>query len=162
MCGVQPPADSDAWTGLSGEALPVDAACVWAVSPECGAVVTFVGTVRDSSEGRPGVEALDYEAYEEQVQRRFDEVVASARARWPDLGRLAVLHRVGHLELTEAAVVTVAAAPHRDVAFEAARYLIDTVKATAPIWKNETWREGAGWGVDARPVEEVEQVGRAG
>jgi molybdopterin synthase catalytic subunit len=159
MGGVlEAPVGSDVWTGLSKEALPVDAAGAWAVLPSCGAVVSFVGTVRDSSEGRQGVAGLAYEAYVEQVERTFDDVAASARARWPELGRVVVLHRVGALELTDAAVVTVASAPHRDVAFEAARYLIDTVKATAPIWKSETWEGGVDWGVDGCPVEPVERV----
>ena len=78
--------------------------------------------------------------------RRSARVVAEARARWPALGRIAILHRTGALEVTESAVVVAVSAAHRHEAFEAARFCIDEVKATAPIWKREHWAGGVDWG----------------
>ena len=142
------PLTGDDWTGLHAEALPIDAAVEWATLPTCGAVVIFTGTVRSHSEDRPDVTELAYEAWHEQVAPVLNEVVAEARDRWPDLGRTVVLHRTGRLALREAAVLVVASAPHRDCAFEAARYLIDETKSRAPIWKKETWATGSDWAVD--------------
>ena len=84
----------------------------------------FSGTVRDHAEGRPGVTALTYEAYAEEVEPRLAEIAARPPGeRWPALGRLALLHRIGRLEVGECSVLVVASAPHRAEAFEAARYL---------------------------------------
>lgn len=133
------------WLGLYPEALPVDEAMRWATLANCGATVAFTGSVRDHSEGRPGVTALTYEAWQERVEPVMQAVAAEARSRWPELGRVVVLHRTGELGVGEAAVLVVASAPHRDEAFEAARYLIDETKARAPIWKKETWSGGEDW-----------------
>lgn len=135
----------DDWLGLHPGPLPVDEAIEWATLPSCGATVAFTGTVRDHSDERSGVTALTYEAWEEQVRPVMAEVAAEARIKWPEIGRVAVLHRTGELALGEAAVVVVASAPHRGEAFEAARYLIDETKARAPIWKKETWADGSDW-----------------
>lgn len=140
----------DDWLGLYPAALPVNEAIEWATLPSCGATVAFTGTVRDHSEGRDGVSALTYEAWEEKVQPVMAAVAIEARARWAEVGRLVILHRTGELDLCEAAVLVVASAPHRAEAFEAARYLIDETKARAPIWKKETWSEGQDW---SRPCE---------
>ena len=83
--------------------------------------------------------------------------MAAARGRWPELGRLALIHRLGPVALGESAVVVVASAPHRAEAFEAARFGIDTVKATVPIWKRESWGDGDSWGVDAQHVVELDE-----
>jgi molybdopterin synthase catalytic subunit len=149
---VHPPATGEDWVGLSAAPLPIDAALTWAVTPECGGVVLFIGTVRDHAEGRPGVVGLEYEAYEEQAEARMAAVAAEARARFPGLGRVVLLHRTGALAVTETAVVVVASAPHRGEAFDGARFCIDTLKATVPIWKKETWADGSDWGVDAQEI----------
>ncbi|MDQ3106291.1 MAG: molybdenum cofactor biosynthesis protein MoaE, partial [Actinomycetota bacterium] len=94
-------------------------------------------------------------AYTEQVEPRLRTLCGEIRARWPEVGRLVLLHRVGRLELREVAVVVVAGAPHRPEAFAAARFAIDALKATVPIWKKESWEGGEDWGTDAAPVEEV-------
>lgn len=127
----------------------------WVVQPDCGAVVTFAGTVRDHAEGRAGVTALEYEAYAEEAGARLVALGEEALRRWPDLGRLALLHRTGTLAVTDVSVVVGVSAPHRDEAFEAARWCIDTLKATLPIWKRETWADGVDWGTGARPVADV-------
>jgi molybdopterin synthase catalytic subunit len=147
-----PPDDAADWVGLSTEPLPVVEALAWTQTPDCGGQVLFTGTVRDNAEGRDGVEWLEYEAYEEQVEPRLRAVCAEARARWPEVGRLVLLHRVGRLERREVAVVVVAAAPHRPEAFAAARFAIDAVKASVPIWKKESWEGGEAWGTGATDV----------
>jgi len=143
----------DNWLELTAEPLPTERALEWVERPSCGAVACFVGTVRDHAEGRTGVLAIDYEAYTAQVLPRFEAIVAAARECWPDLGRAVVWHRVGHIELGEASVVVVVSTPHRAEAFGACRYVIDTLKATVPIWKQETWEGGTDWSLAARPIE---------
>ena len=152
---LSPPTAGHDWVGLTGEDLPVEAARAWSALPSCGAHVVFCGTVRDHAEGRSDVVALDYEAYDEQVVPRLEAIAAEIRVRWPDTGRIVLLHRIGRLELTEVSVVVVVSAPHRGEAFEAARFGIDTLKATAPIWKKEIWSGGEAWGTGATPVEQV-------
>lgn len=151
---MERPAGDD-WLALTAEHLPVPDVLDWATVPQCGGVVVFSGTVRDHAEGRPGVTALDYEAYESHVLDRLAAIAAEARRRYPGIGRLAMLHRTGHLEVGETSVVVVASAPHRAEAFDAARYSIDELKATVPIWKRETWAEGSDWATGAQPVSEV-------
>jgi molybdopterin synthase catalytic subunit len=151
------PDDAD-WTGLTSEPLPLSEATTWAVLPGCGAVVTFAGTVRDHAEGRSGVTRLEYEAYEEQVGPRLAAIAAEARKRWPSIGRVALLHRVGPLDVTDVSVVVAVSTPHRPDAFEAARWCIDTLKATVPIWKRETWDGGTDWASCATEISDVEEV----
>ena len=145
--------------GLTDAALPVADALSWAQRPDCGAIVLFSGTVRDHAEGRPGVTELEYEAYEDEVVPRLGAIATEARRRWPVVGRLALLHRTGPLGVGETSVVVVASAPHRSEAFDAARFCIDTLKATVPIWKRETWSGGRDWSSCAHPVSELGEVG---
>ena len=156
---MQPPTSGDVWLGLSGEPLPVTAAADWVVRPDCGAVVLFSGTARDHGPGRPGVEQLEYEAYEEQVEPRLQVIVEEMRSRWPSVGRVVLIHRVGVVPVTESAVVVAVSAPHRDEAFHAARFGIDAIKASVPIWKHETWDGGESWGTDAQELVEADVVG---
>jgi molybdopterin synthase catalytic subunit len=109
-------------------------------STASGAVVLFLGTVRELTEGRRTV-ALDYDAYGPMAEVKLQELETEARGRWP-IDRLAIVHRVGHLELGEVSVAVAVSCPHRDDAFEAARFLIDTLKVTVPIWKKENWSDG--------------------
>lgn len=150
-------ADPDVRVALAAAAIDHGALAGWVRRPGCGAVVTFSGCVRDHSEGRPGVVSLRYEAYEEPAVRRMRAVAEAARRRWPDLGRVAIVHRTGLLEVGEDAVVVAVAAPHREEAFEAARFCIDTVKATVPIWKHERWSDGEGWGLCDHELDEAPQ-----
>lgn len=125
---------------------PVDPSTVVAAvsAPEAGAVVLFVGTVRDHSPGRTGVTHLEYESYDEQVVDKIAEVVTEVRDRWP-VRKVAAIHRVGELGVGEISIAVAVSAPHRADAFESGRYLIDEVKARAPIWKKEHWPGGAEW-----------------
>jgi molybdopterin synthase catalytic subunit len=146
MDALAAPTNDDTWVGLSERPLPVADAAAWAVRPDCGALVLFSGTARDNAPGRPDVHQLDYEAYDEHVVPVLTAVAEQARARWPELGRIALLHRVGELAIGDSAVVVAVSAPHRPEAFEAARFCIDTLKQTAPIWKREAFAGGVAWG----------------
>jgi len=148
---VRAPESGDEWLGVTDAVLPVGDMYDWAVRGDCGAVVLFSGTVRDHADGREGVTSLTYEAYETQVVPTFAEIVTKMRSTWPDLGRIAMWHRTGSLGLGESSVVVVVSAPHRPEAFEAARFGIDALKASAPIWKLEEWADGTDWGTGATP-----------
>jgi molybdopterin synthase catalytic subunit len=126
---------------------PIDPArLVAAVArPAGGAVVLFVGTVRDHSEGREAVTHLEYEAYGGVVEDKIAEVVAEARQQWPEILSIAAVHRTGSLVVGEVSVGVAVSTPHRVDAFPAARYLIDELKRRAPIWKKEHWPGGAEW-----------------
>lgn len=150
-----PPAEGDDWFAVSTNVLPVAVAYQWSVLPSCGAVVLFSGTVRDHAEGRDGVTHLTYEAYEEQVVPVFERIASEMRRRWPSVGRVAMLHRVGRLLLGESSVVVAVSAAHRGEAFEAARFGIDTLKTSAPIWKRESWEDGEDWGTGAQAIVDV-------
>ncbi len=143
------------WLGLERERLPVEEALAWATRPGCGAVVCFTGVVRDHSEGRPGVSSLTYEAYEEKAEVKLREVAAEARRRWPVVDRIALLHRLGSLAVSEVSVVVVVGSPHRPEAFEAARFCIDTLKETVPIWKAEEWEGGTDWSATDHPLRSI-------
>ncbi|MHB8464502.1 MAG: molybdenum cofactor biosynthesis protein MoaE [Acidimicrobiales bacterium] len=147
--------DSRSWVAISDQPLPADEAAAWVAVPGCGGVVSFVGIVRDNADGRDGVTALDYEAYEGPAMARMARVVEEVCERWPMVGRVALLHRVGHLRLGEAAVVVVVSAPHRGEAFAATEWAIDTLKTTVPIWKREHWAAGSDWGTGATLVSDV-------
>jgi molybdopterin synthase catalytic subunit len=149
---LRPIPDARDWVALTDEPLPGEIAAQWATVPSAGAVVTFAGVVRDHAEGRPGVEAMTYEAYEEPAVRALTDIVAEMRHRWPDIARVALLHRVGDLRLSEASVFVVVSAPHRGVAFEAAEFAIDTLKRSAPIWKQEHWSGGSDWAVEQHQI----------
>jgi molybdopterin synthase catalytic subunit len=153
------PPEGNTWVGLSPAPLPVGEATGWAVRPDCGGLVLFSGTARDHAEGRPGVSSLTYEAYEEHAVPRLQAVADEARSRWPVIGRIALLHRTGELAVGESAVVVVVSAPHRAEAFAAARFGIDALKRTVPIWKREVWDGGASWGLDAQHVVEATPEG---
>ena len=120
----------------------------------------FCGTVRDHADGRDGVEHLIYEAYETAALGRFAEIAVEAARAVADArpARAAPPHRP-HSAVGECAVVVVVSTPHRAEAFEAGRYVIDALKASVPIWKHETWADGADWGTGAQPISD--RVGSA-
>jgi len=112
----------------------------WVRSNDAGAVVLFLGTVREMTAGRRTL-ALDYEGYPEMARRKMQEIVAQASARWPVI-KAAVSHRLGHLELGDVSVAVAVSCPHRHHAFDAGRFVIDTLKEVVPIWKQENWADG--------------------
>jgi molybdopterin synthase catalytic subunit len=113
-----------------------------------GAIVTFLGVVRNFSRGRT-VLYLEYEAYREMAIRKMQQIAAEAREKWA-IDDLAMVHRVGHLEVGEPSVAIAVGAPHRKAAFEACEYAIDRLKEIVPIWKKEVWEGGEAW-IDDRP-----------
>jgi len=111
--------------------------------PSCGAVVSFLGAVREGSQGR-SVDHLEFEAYREMAERKLQEIGEEISARWPGTAT-AISHRVGRMEVGEAIVVIAVSAPHRREAFEACSYAIDRLKQIVPVWKREVWSDGAAW-----------------
>lgn len=109
-------------------------------SEQAGAIVLFLGTVRELTAGRQTV-ALDYEAYPQMAEAKLAELEADARAKWPVIN-VAIVHRLGHLELGDVSVAVAVSTPHRHQAFEAGQYLIDRLKVVVPIWKKENWSDG--------------------
>lgn len=121
---------------------PIDAARLLAdsISPRDGAGLLFVGVVRDHNEGR-AVTHLEYEAYAPMAESEMERIAAEARDRW-ETGAISVVHRVGRLEIGDASVAIVVAAPHRGDAYEASRYVIEELKRRVPVWKREGYAEG--------------------
>lgn len=109
-------------------------------TPAVGAVVLFVGTTREFTNGRQTA-SLDYECYEEMAKKKLSELEQQARERW-DISDCVIVHRLGHVPLAEASIAIAVSSAHRAVAFEAGRWLIDTIKEEVPIWKKENWADG--------------------
>jgi len=109
--------------------------------PACGALVTFLGTVRDLTDGRQTV-ALDYEAHASMAEKKLAEIEQQTRERWP-VGEMAMVHRLGYLEVGEVSVAVAVSCPHRAEAFEACRFAIERLKEFVPIWKRENWADGS-------------------
>jgi len=124
---------------------PIDLAAALAhvQTGSAGAVDVFIGTVRNQT-AQKRVVRLEYEAYAPMALKKMESLAAEARRRWP-VERLALIHRVGVLEIGEAAVVIAVSTPHRAEAFEACRWLIDTLKDVVPIWKKEVFEDGDVW-----------------
>lgn len=110
-------------------------------SPLAGAVVLFLGTVREMTGGRRTI-ALDYEGYPDMARDRMQAIAEEACSRWPVVSA-AVVHRLGHMDLGDVSVAVAVSCPHRKDAFEAGRFLIDRLKDEVPIWKQENWADGS-------------------
>jgi len=117
-------------------------------APGHGALLTFAGVARD--DGSPPLRALFYEAWDEVALRELRQVAADTVARWPAV-KVAIAHRTGEVAVGEASVVVTVGAPHRDEAYAASRFAIDTLKLKVPIWKKEIYADGAAW-VANRPA----------
>lgn len=109
-------------------------------APGCGAVITFLGTVRSSAEDGD-VTGIDYSAYPEMADGEFGRIVEEARGRWP-AARIAIRHRTGWIPTGEASIAIVVAMPHRGEAYDCSRYVIEETKKRVPIWKKERLAEG--------------------
>jgi molybdopterin synthase catalytic subunit len=109
--------------------------------PTDGAVVTFDGIVRNNFEGRV-VRFLEYEAYAEMAEKKLAEIGEEVRGKFP-VGEIAIVHRLGKLQIGDSSIVVAVAAPHRQAAFEACAYAMERVKAEVPIWKKEFFADGA-------------------
>ncbi|HLQ29830.1 MAG TPA: molybdenum cofactor biosynthesis protein MoaE [Ktedonobacteraceae bacterium] len=108
-----------------------------------GGIAIFEGVVRDNARGKQ-VRYLEYDVYLEMAEQQIREIIAEAERRW-GVEHVAVAHRFGRLEIGEASVIIVVGTPHRAEAFEACRYIIDTLKTTVPIWKKEVATNGEEW-----------------
>jgi molybdopterin synthase catalytic subunit len=135
---------TDDQVALSAEPLSVDRALASVTDGRAGGIDVFLGTTRAerNAAGRELV-ALDYEAYAEMAEQQLRDLARRARERWPVL-RLALLHRTGRVPVGEPSVLIAVATPHRGEAFEACRWLIDTLKAEVAVWKKEVWADGTG------------------
>ena len=109
-------------------------------TPAAGAVVLFVGTTRQFTRGRETL-SLDYECYPDMAHRKLQELESESLQRW-ELHQVCIVHRLGHLGLGEASIAIAVSASHRQAAFEAGQWLIDTIKEVVPIWKKENWADG--------------------
>jgi molybdopterin synthase catalytic subunit len=109
--------------------------------PRCGAICCFEGTAREVHEGRP-VAGLRYEAYRAMAERELAKLAADVRTRFPGVVGVCLVHRLGDVPLAQASVAVAVSAPHRAESFDACRWAIDTLKASVPIWKQETYRDG--------------------
>jgi len=108
-----------------------------------GGMVIFVGRVRDHANGHPVVR-MEYEGYEKMAKAELRKIATAMESRWP-VKKIAIVHRLGMLELGEASVVIAVACAHREQAFAACQFAIDTLKKTIPIWKKEYSADGASW-----------------
>ena len=108
--------------------------------PDAGAVVLFFGTVRNNTDGRP-VNCLEYEAYPPMAEKKMAEIAQEISDKW-GLDRVAMVHRVGKLEIGEVSVAVAVASPHRKDGFEACKFAMDRLKQIVPIWKREVWADG--------------------
>ena len=121
-------------------------------NPRVGAVVSFVGTVRDLNEGA-AVSAMELEHYPVMTERALEQIVEQAKARWPIFDAL-VIHRIGPMQPLEQIVLVAVTSPHRGEAFAACEFIMDYLKTQAPFWKKEQTPEGARW-VDARESDDT-------
>ena len=137
---------------LTGEPLAVAAAVAFVTDGRAGGVSVFLGTSRaERREDGADLVALDYDAYAEMAGGQLADLARRARARWPVV-KLALLHRTGRVALGEPSVVVAVSTPHRGEAFEACRWLIDTLKAEVAVWKREVWSDGTASWVDPAPA----------
>jgi len=133
---------------LSAETLNIQSCIDWIMSPESGGIDVFIGTVRNATKGKP-VLKLDFEAYEPMAISEMEKIAQEAFEKWP-VQKVLIHHRTGTLQVGEVPVIIAVSAAHRDAAFEACRYIIDTLKQTVPIWKKEAFEDGEVW-VAAHP-----------
>ena len=126
------------------EPLSPDAVAGSVGNPAAGGIVIFSGVVRNEKDGRP-VKYLEYEAHAPMAEAKLREIGAEVRRRWPSVKAVAILHRIGRLEIGESSVLIAVSAAHRREAFEACHYAIDTLKQTVPVWKKEHFEDGEVW-----------------
>ncbi len=115
----------------------------YVTDPSAGAIATFIGTTRNNNEGRRVI-ALDYEAYPEMAEKELARLGAEAKQRW-NIQRMAIVHRIGPVQITEPSVIIAVSAAHRDDAFQACRFAIEEIKKSVPIWKKEVFEGGEVW-----------------
>ncbi len=115
----------------------------YVTDPEAGAIATFIGTTRNNNEGRKVI-SLDYEAYPEMAEKELARLGKEAKIKW-NIRRMAIVHRIGPVQITEPSVIIAVSAAHRSDAFEACRFAIEEIKKSIPIWKKEIFEGGEVW-----------------
>lgn len=136
---------------ITDQPISLDDVAASVVAPEHGGITLFAGTVRGITAGKRGqsggfvTESLEYEAYPEMAEASFAQIAAEAQARWPGIGAVAIVHRVGRLAVGDVSIVIAVAAAHRAETFDACHFLIDRIKQIAPIWKREVGPDGSSW-----------------
>ncbi len=143
-----PKTEESVFIRLTRDPIQADALVAAAKHGEDGAVIVFDGIVRNNSRGRKTL-YLDYEAYEEMARKQMNELAREAITRF-EVRNVAMIHRLGRLQVGETSVLIIVSSAHRGKAYEASRWLIDTLKKTVPIWKKETFADGAIW-ADGEP-----------
>jgi len=133
---------------LSVSTLNVQECVDWVMSPETGGIDIFIGTVRNATKGK-AVMRLAFEAYDKMAIAEMEKIAQQTLAKWP-VQKVLIHHRTGVLQIGEVPVIVAVSAAHRDAAFEACRYIIDTLKQNVPIWKKEIFDDGEVW-VAAHP-----------
>jgi molybdopterin synthase catalytic subunit len=133
---------------ISDKPLNIQSCIDWVMTPQCGGIDVFIGTVRAATKGKTVVR-LEFEAYEKMAVKEMKKIADEALRNW-NVHKIAIHHRTGVLEIGEIPVVIAVSAAHRDAAFDACRYIIDTLKKTVPIWKKEVFEDGEVW-VAAHP-----------
>ena len=111
--------------------------------PEAGAIATFIGTTRNHNDGRKVI-ALDYDGYPEMAEKELARIAEAARKQW-EISRMAIVHRLGPVQITESSVMIAVSSGHRAAAFAACRFAIEEIKRTVPIWKKEVFEGGEIW-----------------
>jgi molybdopterin synthase catalytic subunit len=133
---------------ILSEPLNIQSCIDWVMTPQCGGIDVFIGTVREVTKGKTVVR-LEFEAYETMALKEMKKIADEGMKRWA-VHKIVIHHRTGVLQIGEVPVVIAVSAAHRDVAFDACRYIIDTLKQTVPIWKKEVFEDGEVW-VAAHP-----------
>jgi len=128
---------------VTNEALNLQELIDYVADPQAGAIASFVGTTRNHNDGRKVI-ALDYDAYPEMAEKELIRLGEDAKNKWP-ICRMAIVHRIGPVQITEASVMIAVSAAHRDAAFAACRFAIEEIKRTVPIWKKEVFEGGEIW-----------------
>jgi molybdopterin synthase catalytic subunit len=112
-------------------------------SRDAGAITTFIGTVREWTKGKRTV-YLEYQAYIPMAEKKLAQIGDEIQSKWEDT-KVAITHRIGHLDISDVAVIIAVSSPHRKVAYEANEYAIERIKQIVPIWKKEQWEDGEAW-----------------
>ncbi|WP_240374312.1 molybdenum cofactor biosynthesis protein MoaE [Bacillus piscicola] len=128
---------------VTEEPISVDDVIHKVIRRECGAITTFLGTVREFTHGRRTLH-LEYQAYKSMAEKMLADIDKEVSEKWPE-AISAVTHRIGRLEITDAAVVVAVSSPHRQTAYEANQYIMERIKQIVPIWKKEHWEDGTSW-----------------
>jgi MoaE-MoaD fusion protein len=144
VSGGAPSARPDDVYAVVGHVLSPDEIAAQVDDPGAGGIVIFSGVVRNETGGRP-VKFLEYEAHGPMAEAEMRKIGGEIRARWADVRRVVMLHRIGRLEIGESSVLIAVSAAHRGDAFDACRYAIDTLKRTVPVWKKEHFEDGEVW-----------------